>query len=249
MARENYHTGTTLSRIEWIEVLHDKEITYEKDLKILQALYPFQNHQASAGEIGRILGYNGKNTSSPISLEVGNWGKRLSRKYNVRFTKREDDTERKWDIFFDGWQEKYFFIWRIKSELVEALKETGLTGEEFYPDEISIEEQVLLNEGQKKMIVVNSYERNAKARQKCVEYWGAKCDVCGLDFEKKYGDLGKGFVHVHHLTPLSEIGSNYKVHPVYDLRPVCPNCHAIIHKTNPPMTIEELRENLNYRCD
>src|SRR5690606_10429469 len=214
------------------------------NIKILQIMYSYEDHKASASEIGRILGHNGKNTSSPVNSEIGNWGKRLVKQYPVRFTKREDGTERKWDVFFDGWQERYFFIWKIKSELVKALQEAGLTGEELYPEEIPLQDQVVLTEGQKKIIIVNSYERNPKARQKCIEYWKALCAVCGFDFEQTYGDLGKGFIHVHHFILISDMVKNYQIDLVNDLRPVCPNCHSMIHKTDPPLTIEELKEQL-----
>jgi 5-methylcytosine-specific restriction protein A len=53
--------------------------------------------------------------------------------------------------------------------------------------------------------------------------------------------MGKGYIHVHHLTPLSTINGEYEVNPISDLIPVCPNCHAMIHKSNPPLTIEQAR--------
>jgi 5-methylcytosine-specific restriction enzyme A len=59
------------------------------------------------------------------------------------------------------------------------------------------------------------------------------------------GDIGKGFIHVHHLTQLSDIGQGYEVDPVKDLRPVCPNCHAMLHKKNPPYTIDEIKLNIH----
>ena len=241
--RDNYHTGKTLNRNEWVEVLLDKEITREKDIVILQIMYSFEGHKAAASQIGMIMtGEKGRKASSPLNLEMGNWGKRLLRKYPVKLTKREDNTERKWDIFFDGWQEQKLFIWKIKKELVEALEETKLTGDEQYPEEIPVEEQTFLSEGLKRTITVNTYERNSKARQKCIEYWKAICSVCGFDFEKKYGDLGKGFIHVHHLVLVSNVGKAYQVDPINDLRPVCPNCHSMLHKTNPPLSINELKE-------
>ncbi|RME44545.1 MAG: HNH endonuclease, partial [Chloroflexi bacterium] len=58
----------------------------------------------------------------------------------------------------------------------------------------------------------------------------------------EYGELGKGFIHVHHVIPLSEIDSRYEVDPINDLCPVCPNCHAMIHREEPPLTIKQLRE-------
>jgi 5-methylcytosine-specific restriction protein A len=40
---------------------------------------------------------------------------------------------------------------------------------------------------------------------------------------------------------LAEIGEEYEVDPVNDLIPICPNCHAMIHKKVPAFSIEELR--------
>ena len=88
---------------------------------------------------------------------------------------------------------------------------------------------------------VNAFERNAKARSACIEHYGAKCIVCGFNFQEKYGEIGKDFIHVHHIKPLGEIGAEYKVDPINDLRPVCPNCHAMLHKRKPPFSINELR--------
>ena len=240
--RDNYNIGETLSQSEWIEVLLDKEITREKDIRILQILYSFEGHKAAASQIGMIMtGEKGRKAASPLNLEVGNWGKRLLRKYPVKLTKRENNTERKWDVFFDGWQESTFFIWKIKKELVRALEKTRLTGDEQYPEEIPLEEQDFLIEGFKRTITVNTYERNSNARKKCIEYWKAICFVCDFEFENKYGDIGNGFIHIHHLVPLSNVGKAYQVDPINDLRPICPNCHAMLHKTNPPLSIDELK--------
>lgn len=90
-------------------------------------------------------------------------------------------------------------------------------------------------------VSVNAYERNAEARKTCIEHYGCTCAVCGFDFEVAYGEIGRGFIHVHHVKPLSEIGEQYEVDPIQDLRPVCPNCHAMIHTKSPAMTIEELK--------
>jgi len=66
-----------------------------------------------------------------------------------------------------------------------------------------------------------------------------------MEFEEVYGEIGIGFIHVHHLVPISEIGTSYKIDPVKDLIPVCPNCHAMIHKRKPiPYTVDEIKEKL-----
>lgn len=90
-------------------------------------------------------------------------------------------------------------------------------------------------EGKTIHIFVNKYERDKRARDKCLDFYGYKCAICGFDFKKVYGKIGENFIHVHHKIPLEqskEIYGNqeYKVDPKNDLIPICPNCHAMIHK-------------------
>ncbi len=98
-----------------------------------------------------------------------------------------------------------------------------------------------LYEGALVKVLANKYERNQKARKECVEKKGYKCLVCGRDFEATYGKIGKGFIHVHHLIPISSIGKEYQLDVEKHLVPVCPNCHYMLHRRNPPYTIEELQ--------
>jgi len=96
-------------------------------------------------------------------------------------------------------------------------------------------------EGATRTIKVNVYERNPRARKACIEFYGVACSICGIDFGVRYGELAQGFIHVHHLKPLSEIGGEYSLDPIQDLRPVCPNCHSVIHLGNPAFSIEEVK--------
>jgi 5-methylcytosine-specific restriction protein A len=98
------------------------------------------------------------------------------------------------------------------------------------------------SEGSIKRITVNAYERDPRARAACIAHHGTNCCVCGFSFGSTFGDVGEGFIHVHHLRQLSDIGEEYSVDPITDLRPVCPNCHAVIHRRLPPYTIEEIKE-------
>jgi len=107
-----------------------------------------------------------------------------------------------------------------------------------YPDEI---EDNNLYEGTKKQIIVNAYERNTKARKECLEYYGYQCKICNFNFEKAYGEIGKDFIHVHHIVDISTIGENYKIKPIKDLIPVCPNCHAMLHKRKPAYSPDEIK--------
>lgn len=113
-----------------------------------------------------------------------------------------------------------------------------------YPDEIDTEKTYF--EGAAKQVIVNIYERNAEARAICIKEHGANCSVCGFNFAEKFGDIGSGYIHVHHRKPLSEIHESYKLNPTIDLIPVCPNCHAMLHQRKPePYTIDELIAILN----
>lgn len=109
----------------------------------------------------------------------------------------------------------------------------------YSPDEITDKHKEYY-EGAKKQITVNAYERNDRARKECIKHHGLNCKVCELNFEKVYGYIGKGFIHVHHINQLSEIKEGYQVNPIKDLVPVCPNCHAMLHKKKPAYTIKEL---------
>lgn len=100
------------------------------------------------------------------------------------------------------------------------------------------------SEGAKSTVTINAYERSAKARAACIAHHGVSCSVCGFDFEDAFGDLGSGFIHVHHIVPIGSIRDEYEVDPITDLVPVCPNCHAMIHRVEPPLTVEQLREHL-----
>jgi len=107
------------------------------------------------------------------------------------------------------------------------------------PEEVELPDS--LKEGRTRAVLVNIYERNPKARMQCIEFYGLKCHVCGFDFEEKYGAIGKNFVHVHHLRELASVENEYVVDPIKDLRPVCPNCHAMLHKQKPAYTIAKLK--------
>lgn len=109
----------------------------------------------------------------------------------------------------------------------------------YSPEEIS--DPTVFFEGAVQQVFVNRYERNLEARRACIDHHGYKCDVCQLILEDVYGEIGKGFIQVHHIIPLSRIQHEYQIDPITDLRPVCPNCHAMLHRGTPTMSIEELK--------
>ena len=109
-----------------------------------------------------------------------------------------------------------------------------------FPNEVSSQYEII--EGATVRVTVNRYERDPSARKACLRKWGSACLVCEFDFGDTYGKIGEGFIHVHHLRPISSIKVAYVLIPERDLRPVCPNCHAMLHRHDPPYSIEELRK-------
>ena len=122
--------------------------------------------------------------------------------------------------------------------IISLLEITSVVGE----NQNEIFEFEKLPDGAKTRVEVNKYERNPLNRAACIEFYGTICQVCKFDFEKRYGVIGKGYIHVHHLVPLSKLERAYIINPVSDLIPVCPNCHYMLHKKDPPFSIDELRE-------
>lgn len=132
--------------------------------------------------------------------------------------------------------------WIMRPELAEALISL-----EYFKDRIEIYDDMqyipsLLHEGTQKESTVNRYVRSQTARNKCIKHYGYKCFICGIVLEDVYGETAREFIHVHHIQQISEVGIEHEVKPIRDLRPICPNCHAIIHRKSPAFTIEEVMQ-------
>jgi 5-methylcytosine-specific restriction enzyme A len=128
----------------------------------------------------------------------------------------------------------------VPSSAIRALSElwASHTGKLIFhsPDEPHSAGEQTFPEGALTRVEVNRYERDRRARKTCLDHWGYRCAACGFSFQDRYGPLGQDFIHVHHTVELSLVPPDYQVDPIADLRPVCPNCHAMLHRTRPAMT-------------
>lgn len=106
-------------------------------------------------------------------------------------------------------------------------------------------ERELFKEGSRFSVTSTAFERNPAARERCIEHFGCACFVCGFDFERIYGEWGRGYIHIHHKVSLSRRAAEYEVDPVKDLIPLCPNCHAMAHHRT-GLSIEELTSLLKH---
>ncbi|MEL7300229.1 MAG: hypothetical protein AAFM92_07580 [Pseudomonadota bacterium] len=109
-------------------------------------------------------------------------------------------------------------------------------------------------DGAERQITTNRYQRDPELRRLAVlankrQNGGRlRCVCCDLDFEERYGPVGTGFIHIHHLDPLGDRQEAHLVDPEKDLVAVCPNCHAMIHRDGlkSPQEIRELLASSGY---
>jgi predicted HNH restriction endonuclease len=218
-----------------------------KQVEFLQLLYYCPDSSATAKEIARILNYSGW---QPVNRQTGAIGKKMADYVKIDLPKYNDKGRMRFAYFILIGEYNKDTGWVMWPELQAALEKLGLVarGDDAYknnerlPTEIPVyEEEQLFREGRIIKIYVNRYERNLNARLKCINHFGVNCYVCGFDFEKVYGEMASGFIHVHHKKPIGEIGKEYEVDPINDLVPLCPNCHSVIHLSKPALTVEELK--------
>jgi len=99
-------------------------------------------------------------------------------------------------------------------------------------------------EGNKRKKYINFVERDSNLRKAAIAIHGISCMICGFDFEKAYGELGTGYVEVHHLYPLGQLseGESIATDPKTDMAVVCSNCHRILHRRRDQvLQLEELK--------
>lgn len=112
------------------------------------------------------------------------------------------------------------------------------------PDPLMPDDGDTMTEGKIRQVNLTRHERNSELRQACLRHYGYVCQVCGMDFERFYGEAGRQFIEVHHLDPIAETDGEHALDPKTGLVPLCSNCHSMIHR-NPagkPYTMEEMRK-------
>ena len=103
-------------------------------------------------------------------------------------------------------------------------------------DDISIEER-------RRYVRHSRIERNQSAAKAVKKLLGSTCMGCGFNFERIYGERGAGYIEAHHLLPLHLLPSDkaVKMNPKTDFAVLCSNCHRIVHKNKPMLTLQELQ--------
>ncbi|QOV22872.1 HNH endonuclease [Anabaenopsis elenkinii] len=214
----------------------------DTQIRLLQEQYYSPNRTVTSTQLAKLLSIKGGVPT--VNSQYGKLGRLFCDAIGFEPRHYINDKYYWWSVWSIGHATQHNFLWEMHSEVAEALEFLGWVSKEagsdaIFPDEVSPQERFY--EGAVHKVSVNAYERDRKAREKCISHYGYSCYVCGFNFGEVFGKLGEGLIHVHHLRPLSEIGQEYEIDPIKDLRPVCPNCHAMIHRRLIPLTIEELK--------
>lgn len=183
-------------------------------------------HKAISDGFRLTISVNGNYVDSPEELPSGNW------------TKLELDCDKRFGSVKPSQEQYQKLALEAASTcfgLILSLLEVEDVAESMHGFDVG------LPEGAKVQIVVNKYERSPTNRAACISHYGPVCQVCSFDFGAFYGQIGQDYIEVHHKVPVSSMGGAYRVNPVTDLVPVCGNCHAMMHRKNPPLAVEDLR--------
>lgn len=211
----------------------------ETQVQVLQALLFAPQHSSSAGQLRTLLGLA---AVVQVNGAIGQAARKVFKRLQSHPDDLLDGEFQWWTVLATGeTSQESGFIWRLRPDVVAALIACGLTEMVLRAaDEVAPSASLL--EGARRQVLVNAFKRNPDARAKCLQYYGAVCFACGANFGKLYGQVAEGFIHVHHLRQLSSLDREYEVDPITDLRPLCPNCHAVAHMADPPYTMEKVQE-------
>jgi len=192
----------------------------------------------------------GLRSAPQVADRIWRLGKRVAEYLETEVPQWRSGSPGWWQVIANFIEEPGAARWELREVASGALAKLELLSDleaRAFPDAV---DPSGLFEGAVRQVTVNAYERSIGARAACIAHYGAKCQVCGFDFdfEEAYGEIGRGYIHVHHRVPLSEIGQEYQVDPVRDLIPVCPNCHAMLHAGGELRTVVELRDMIRDRA-
>ena len=222
----------------------------DRDRAVLRHHYRAPNRITTASELAEDLGYHDYH---PANAAYGRLGRKVGETLGVGPFVSSGAEAKWWPVLAHGATGEPF-QWILRGEVAGALEAIGLverqrTSSQFVSAESETEPQngvagqaTTYREGKKKTISSTQYERDGQARASCIAHYGSRCVICNFDFEETYGPAGAGYIHVHHTVPISEREGEYQVDPVEDLKPVCPNCHAMIHLGDRLRSTDEVRD-------
>lgn len=139
------------------------------------------------------------------------------------------------------------YLTKCTSKLFEVIREALNIEQSYKPKsnlKIDVDPHSEYEEGKRKKKEIYFFARNPKLAQDAKKLKGYICEACGLDFKKKYRELGKNFIECHHENHLSERSEkewdNNTKTSIDNVKVLCSYCHRMIHRTKPAKKIEEI---------
>lgn len=237
MATESKLVGASHTTRAWLRRLRDQM----PQLNYTEAKYMAAFKAGTSGAVARLNPSQGRvrlflpvDSGSEQDLKptpsTGTWAKRFHSVYDIA---SEQDLPRAAELIISA------------AAMLDQRSQGKFTRR---PDQVSadeVETGVAYQEGAVRQVTVNAYERDNEAREACLRHHGRSCVVCGFNFLGAYGEQAADYIQVHHIKPIARAGGTYVLNPIRDLRPVCPNCHAVIHRRDPPFEIAEVKRMLS----
>lgn len=195
---------------------------------------------------------NAFETSVDGRISVTHYVKNLKENHNFSreidptgsdFTKRlyKESLEKVLETVPEEYENDFYRGYHWNCEVIERIR--NASKHEINWDEETVQEETAgTTEGKRTVYYTTKYERSSKNREAAIRIHGTKCMICGFDFGQKYGELGKGYIEVHHIKPLATLEQEVVINPETDLICVCANCHRMLHRfENYIVTVEELK--------
>ena len=175
-----YHCQDSIkiTKEQWKSLLKDEKIITKKELQLFEVMYDCYGYNVTGKQLSQKL----EMPHPTLNHQVGELGKRIAKKLEIQTSSLQYGGVKRWIIPFCGKRTRDGYCWKLRLELQEAMEEIL---EEPIAEEIKSEHRENFYEGAITQIYVNSYERNRKARNECVRHYGARCMICGFDFEKR----------------------------------------------------------------
>lgn len=236
-----------ISREEWLALLCQESVFTESAVAAVKLLYNQPEHRGSCSDIEAKYHLS----SHSYNARMTQLAKRVCKATGVEIV-GTDGAPTYWVVLMASGkvirtEKGPRFEWRLRPELVEALRaHDGSAPPEADECAADLESRVDVpngrTEGKKVLVFSTRYERSRDNRTAAVRHHGTRCMACGFDFEEAYGEVGRGYVEVHHVVPIAETDEEVTIDPSKDLVCLCANCHRMVHRNRHAiLSVAELR--------
>jgi len=153
------------------------------------------------------------------------------------------------EVFFQERNNKYYikqggYLTALSEELIHLFNSNLKKIDNF--DNFNNFDEENFPEGNTIYKIHKSKERSSKVIKLAKQRFKAKhnnelfCECCNFHFTKTYGEIGHDFIEGHHIQPISDI-EDERLTKIDDIILLCSNCHRMIHRKRPWLTVDKLK--------